>query len=91
MLKSSKQMLLNILHTPLHTSRLLVTVATRDSFLLKVSFSHGNKTVMRSKPPNPANLPNVLLTFSSLAAKESLRLLKLVVLRWASSLDSFNY
>ncbi len=46
---------------------------------------------MHSKLPNLANLPNVLLTFSSLAAKESLRLLKLVVLRWASSLDSFNY
>jgi len=34
MLKSSKRMLLNILHTPLNTSRLLVTAATRDSFLL---------------------------------------------------------
>ena len=40
MLKSSKRMLLNILHTPLNTSRLLVTAATRDSFLLIVVALH---------------------------------------------------
>jgi hypothetical protein len=44
MLKSSKQMLLNILHTPLNTSRLLVTVATRDSFLLIFLVFHIGKT-----------------------------------------------